>query len=102
MLIDLRTKFPEITGKVVENTLVLADITVNKNMVPFDSRSPFQTSGLRVGTPAITTRGMKEKHMPEIVELIDNVICKIDDPAILDVTKEKVHKLMKDFPLFAY
>jgi glycine hydroxymethyltransferase len=102
MLIDLRTKFPEITGKQVENTLVLADITVNKNMVPFDSRSPFATSGLRVGTPAITTRGLKEKHMPEIVELIDEVIGRINDPAVLDTVKEKVHKLMKDFPLFGY
>jgi len=69
MLIDLRTKFPNLTGRKVENALVLADITVNKNMVPFDSRSPFQTSGLRVGTPAITTRGLKEEHMPVIVEL---------------------------------
>ncbi|MGA3015156.1 MAG: serine hydroxymethyltransferase, partial [Bacteroidales bacterium] len=79
MLIDLRKKFPEITGKLVENTLVKADITVNKNMVPFDSRSPFQTSGLRVGTPAITTRGLKEKDMPVIVELIDNVISDIEN-----------------------
>jgi len=74
MLIDLRTKYPEITGKVVENTLVRADITINKNMVPFDHRSPFQTSGLRVGTPAITTRGLKEEHMAPIVKLIDRVI----------------------------
>jgi glycine hydroxymethyltransferase len=102
MLIDLRTKFPEITGKQVENTLVLADITVNKNMVPFDSRSPFQTSGLRVGTPAITTRGLKEKHMPEIVDLIDEVISQINDPAVLERVKAKVNKLMKEFPLFAY
>ena len=79
MLIDLRSKFPDITGKVVENTLVKADITINKNMVPFDSRSPFQTSGLRVGTPAITTRGLKEKHMEPIVELIDEVISNIDN-----------------------
>jgi glycine hydroxymethyltransferase len=102
MLIDLRTKFPEITGKQVENTLVLADITVNKNMVPFDSRSPFQTSGLRVGTPAITTRGLKEKHMPEIVELVDEVISQINDPAVVEKVRVKVGKLMKDFPLFAY
>jgi glycine hydroxymethyltransferase len=102
MLIDLRTKFPEITGKQVENTLVLADITVNKNMVPFDSRSPFQTSGLRVGTPAITTRGLKEKHMPEIVDLIDEVISQINDPTVLERVKIKVNKLMKEFPLFAY
>jgi glycine hydroxymethyltransferase len=102
MLIDLRTKFPEITGKQVENTLVLADITVNKNMVPFDSRSPFTTSGLRVGTPAITTRGLKEHHMPTIVELIDEVIRDINNEIVVERVKEKVQKLMKDFPLFAY
>ena len=83
MLIDLRTKFPEINGKQVENTLVQAEITVNKNMVPFDSRSPFQTSGLRVGTPAITTRGVKEDLMPVIVQLIDDVISNIEDEKIL-------------------
>ncbi|MCD6355371.1 MAG: serine hydroxymethyltransferase [Prolixibacteraceae bacterium] len=102
MLIDLRTKFPDITGKVVENTLVKADITVNKNMVPFDSRSPFQTSGLRVGTPAITTRGAKEDLMPVIVQLIDDVISNIDDENTLKIVGEKVHQLTKDFPLFAY
>src|SRR5574344_2602988 len=75
MLIDLRTKFPELTGKVADNTLVKADITINKNMVPFDSRSPFQTSGLRIGTPAITTRGLKESDMAEIVDMIDAVLC---------------------------
>ena len=73
MLIDLRTKFPDLTGKKAENTLVLADITINKNMVPFDTRTPFSTSGLRVGTPAITTRGLKEEHMPVIVDMIDRV-----------------------------
>ncbi len=102
MLIDLRTKFPDITGKQVENTLVLADITVNKNMVPFDSRSPFQTSGLRVGTPAITTRGLKEKHMGDIVDLIDEVISNINDEATLNKVRAQVNLLMKDFPLFAY
>jgi glycine hydroxymethyltransferase len=102
MLIDLRTKFPEITGKVVENTLVKADITVNKNMVPFDSRSPFQTSGLRIGTPAITTRGVKEELMPVIVELIDDVISHIDNESTIQSVKEKVNKLMKDYPIFAY
>ena len=102
MLIDLRTKVPEITGKLVENTLVKADITVNKNMVPFDSRSPFQTSGLRLGTPAITTRGLKEEHMEPIVDLIDRVIMAIDDEKKIAGVKEEVHKLMKDFPLFAY
>jgi glycine hydroxymethyltransferase len=102
MLIDLRKKFPEITGKLVENTLVKADITVNKNMVPFDSRSPFQTSGLRVGTPAITTRGMKEEQMPLIVELIDEVICDIENEEKINKTKKKVNEMMKEFPLFAY
>lgn len=102
MLIDLRTKFPEITGKLVENTLVKAEITVNKNMVPFDSRSPFQTSGLRVGTPAITTRGVKENLMPVIVQLIDDVISNIEDEKTLKAVGEKVHQMMKDYPLFAY
>lgn len=102
MLIDLRTKVPEITGKLVENTLVQADITVNKNMVPFDSRSPFQTSGLRVGTPAITTRGLKENHMGIIVEMIDDVITHIEDEKMINSVKEKVNYLMKDFPIFAY
>ncbi len=102
MLIDLRGKFPEITGKVVENTLVKADITVNKNMVPFDSRSPFKTSGLRVGTPAITTRGLKEKHMEPIVELIDEVISNIESETVLANVKKRVNRMMADFPLFAY
>lgn len=102
MLIDLRKKFPGITGKQVENTLVKADITVNKNMVPFDSRSPFQTSGLRVGTPAITTRGLKEKHMPLIVELMDEVISDIENEDKIAQTRKKVNEMMKEFPLFAY
>jgi len=102
MLIDLRGKFPEITGKLAENTLVRADITINKNMVPFDSRSPFQTSGLRVGTPAITTRGLKEQHMEPIVELIDEVISNINDEKVLAAVKSKVNKMMQDFPLFGY
>ena len=102
MLIDLRTKYPGITGKQVENTLVGAEITVNKNMVPFDSRSPFQTSGLRVGTPAITTRGVKEHLMPEIVQLIDDVISDIENEKILKAVGEKVHLMMKEYPLFAY
>lgn len=102
MLIDLRSKFPEITGKVVENTLVKADITVNKNMVPFDSRSPFTTSGIRVGTPAITTRGLKEHHMPVIVDLIDEVISNITDETVLNAVKIKVNSMMEEFPLFAY
>ena len=102
MLIDLRTKFPDITGKQVENTLVRADITVNKNMVPFDSRSPFQTSGLRVGTPAITTRGMKEKHMVKIVTLIDEVIGDFENEAKILKVRGKVNEMMAEFPLFAY
>ncbi len=102
MLIDLRSKFPEITGKKVENTLVQADITINKNMVPFDSRSPFTTSGIRVGTPAITTRGLKEEHAVQIVDLIDEVISNIDNQEVIESVKKKVHKLMEGFPLFAY
>ncbi|OFX56742.1 MAG: serine hydroxymethyltransferase [Bacteroidetes bacterium GWA2_30_7] len=102
MLIDLRTKFPNITGKQVENALVIADITINKNMVPFDSRTPFTTSGLRIGTPAITTRGMNEEHMPLIVEMIDEVISNIDNESRLSVVKTKVNKLMADFPIFAW
>lgn len=102
MLIDLRTKFPDITGKQVENTLVKAHITVNKNMVPFDSRSPFTTSGLRVGTPAVTTRGMKEAHMPLIVDLLDEVISNIENESTLESVGNRVKNLMRDFPLFAY
>lgn len=102
MLIDLRKKFPDITGKKVENTLVQADITVNKNMVPFDSRSPFQTSGLRVGTSAITTRGMTEKHMRPIVELIDDVISDIDNEEKILKVRKQVNEMMDEFPLFAY
>jgi glycine hydroxymethyltransferase len=101
MLIDLRTKFPEISGKKVENTLVLSHITVNKNMVPFDSRSPFLTSGLRVGTPAITTRGLKEEHMGPIVDLIDEVISNVENEAVIARVGEKVIKMMKSFPLFS-
>jgi glycine hydroxymethyltransferase len=101
MLIDLRTKFPEISGKKVENTLVLSHITVNKNMVPFDSRSPFLTSGLRVGTPAITTRGLKEEHMGIIVDLIDEVISDIENDAVIKRVGDKVTSMMKAFPLFS-
>ncbi len=102
MLIDLRPKFPEITGKQVENTLVKAHITLNKNMVPFDSRSPFQTSGVRVGTPAITTRGLKEEHMPLIVEMIDEVISHINDDSIINSVGQKVKDMMSAYPLFTY
>jgi len=101
MLIDLRTKFPDISGKKVENTLVLSHITVNKNMVPFDSRSPFLTSGLRVGTPAITTRGLKEEHMGDIVDFIDEVISNIENQNVITKVGEKVVKMMKSYPLFS-
>jgi glycine hydroxymethyltransferase len=102
MLIDLRTKYPNVTGKQVEAALVNADITINKNMVPFDSRSPFQTSGLRVGTPAITTRGAKEAMMPQIVEMIDHVIANFEDQNAISSVRKKVNELMKDYPLFAW
>ncbi len=99
MLIDLRTKFPDLTGKVVENTLVQADITVNKNMVPFDTRSPFQTSGIRVGTPAITTRGLKENDIKHIVDLIDKVLNNITNENVLTDVRHQVEQLMVGRPL---
>ena len=99
---DLRTKFPELTGKVAEKVLVDADITANKNMVPFDSRSPFQTSGIRLGTPAITTRGVKEDLMGEIVEMIDTVLNNTDNQQIIDSVRAKVNAMMADYPMFAY
>ncbi|MGL5919098.1 MAG: serine hydroxymethyltransferase, partial [Bacteroidales bacterium] len=102
MLIDLRTKFPELTGKVAEKALVEADITVNKNMVPYDSRSPFQTSGIRIGTPAITTRGVKEDFMAEIVEMIDTVLSNHDNPEVIKAVREKVNAVMVKYPMFAY
>lgn len=102
MLVDLRTKFPDLTGKVAEKVLVEADITANKNMVPFDSRSPFQTSGIRLGTPAITTRGAKEEHMGPIVEMIDTVLSNPESPAVIASVREKVNSMMADFPMFAY
>jgi glycine hydroxymethyltransferase len=101
MLIDLRTRFPETSGKKVENTLVKAHITVNKNMVPFDSRSPFLTSGIRVGTPAVTTRGLKESDMATIVSLIDEVITGIENESVIASVRERVVKMMKDYPLFS-
>lgn len=101
MLIDLRTRVEDITGKQVEHTLVEADITVNKNMVPFDSRSPFQTSGIRVGTPAITTRGVKEDLIPGIVDLMDRVIMNIDDKLLIESIRKEVNEMMVDFPMFA-
>ena len=102
MLIDLRTKFPELTGKEAENALVAADITVNKNMVPFDSRSAFKTSGLRVGTPAITTRGLKEADMPVIVDMIDTVLCNPTDEAVRAKITGQVNEMMQNRPLFAW
>lgn len=102
ILVDLRTKFPDLTGKVAEKALVAADITTNKNMVPFDSRSAFQTSGLRFGTPAITTRGLKEDKMPIIVELIDRVLHAPEDETNIAAVRKEVNALMKDYPLFAW
>ncbi len=102
LLIDLRGKFPELTGKVAEKALVLADITVNKNMVPFDSRSAFQTSGIRVGTPAITTRGVKEDKMDYIVELIDRVLSAPEDEAVIASVRKEVNEMMTQYPIFAW
>ena len=102
MLVDLRTKFPELTGKVAEKALVAADITTNKNMVPFDSRSAFQTSGLRFGTPAITTRGLKEDKMEYIAELIDRVLCDAENEENIAAVRKDVNALMADYPLFAW
>ncbi len=99
MLIDLRSK--NITGKDAENLLVSADITVNKNMVPFDDKSPFVTSGIRVGTAAITTRGIKEAQIIKIVELIDKVIANRDNEAVIEEVKEEVNKMMNEYPLFS-
>ena len=102
ILVDLRTKFPDLMGKVAEKALVSADITTNKNMVPFDSRSPFQTSGLRFGTPAITTRGLKEDFMGEIVEMIDTVLSDVENEKTIASVREKVNATMKQYPLFAW
>ncbi len=102
MLVDLRSKYPDLTGKVAENALVAADITVNKNMVPFDSRSAFQTSGIRLGTPAITTRGAKEELMVLIAELIETVLNAPEDENVIATVRSRVNKTMADYPLFAY
>ena len=102
ILIDLRTKFPELTGKVAERVLVEAHITANKNMVPFDSRSPFQTSGIRLGTPAITTRGAKEPLMGQIVELIDHVLSAPEDAQRIAQVRGKVNAIMAEYPMFAW
>ena len=102
LLIDLRSKYPDLTGKVAENALVRADITVNKNMVPFDSRSAFQTSGIRVGTPAITTRGVKENKMAYIVELIDRVLRDPENEAEIAKVRKEVNEMMSPLPIFAW
>lgn len=102
ILVDLRSKFPELTGKVAERVLVEADITANKNMVPFDSRSPFLTSGIRLGTPAITTRGAKEDFMGEIVEMIDTVLSNPESAEVIAAVREKVNRTMEAYPMFAY
>lgn len=102
LLIDLRTKFPDLTGRVAEDALVGADITANKNMVPYDDRSPFQTSGLRFGTPAITTRGLDESLMVEIVEMIDAVLSDVDNEKTIAHVRKKVNDMMKKYPLFAW
>ena len=102
LLIDLRSKFPELSGKTAENMLTEADITTNKNMVPFDDRSPFQTSGLRFGTPAITTRGLKEGVMGEIVEMIDTVLANPGNSKVIESVREKVNSTMSRYPIFAW
>ncbi len=102
ILVDLRSKFPELTGKVAEKALVAADITANKNMVPFDSRSAFQTSGLRFGTPAITTRGLKEDKMDYIAELIDRVLSDAENEENIAAVRKDVNALMENYPLFAW
>lgn len=102
ILLDLRSKFPELTGKLAEKALVDADITANKNMVPFDSRSPFLTSGIRLGTPAITTRGAKEPLMGEIVEMIDTVLHNPENDSVIKSVREKVNAIMADYPMFAW
>ena len=102
MLVDLRTKFPELTGKLAEKCLVAADITTNKNMVPFDSRSAFQTSGIRLGTPAITTRGAKEDLMVLVAELIEKVLNAPEDENVIADVRKQVNEVMAGYPLFAY
>lgn len=102
MLVDLRSKYPDLTGKVAEKALVEADITCNKNMVPFDSRSAFQTSGIRLGTPAITTRGAKEDLMYEIAEMIEMVLSNVEDEKVITQVRNRVNATMAKYPLFAY
>ena len=102
MLVDLRSKYPDLTGKVAEKALVAADLTVNKNMVPFDSRSAFQTSGIRLGTPAITTRGAKEDLMVQIAEFIERVLNAPEDEAVIAQVRSEVNAIMEKYPIFAY
>lgn len=102
VLVDLRSKYPDLTGKVAEKALVQADITVNKNMVPFDTRSAFQTSGIRVGTPAVTTRGLKEDKMALIAELIEEVLNAPEDENIIATVRTRVNEMMRAYPLFAW
>ncbi|MBQ3772369.1 MAG: serine hydroxymethyltransferase, partial [Bacteroidaceae bacterium] len=103
MLVDLRSKYPDLTGKVAEKALVAADITANKNMVPFDSRSAFQTSGIRLGTPAITTRGAKEDLMVEIASMIETVLNAPEDEAVIAKVRAQVNEIMTGYPkLFAW
>lgn len=102
MLLDLRQKYPDLTGKVAENALVSADITVNKNKVPYDERSAFQTSGIRLGTAAMTTRGAKEDMMHLIADLIDEVLADPENDQVIKSVREKVNATMKNYPLFAY
>ena len=102
MLVDLRNKYPDLTGKVAEKALVAADITVNKNMIPFDTRSAFQTSGIRLGTPAITTRGAKEDLMVKIAEFIETVLNAPEDENVIAKVRSEVNAIMADYPLFAY
>ena len=102
MLVDLRAKYPDLTGKVAEKALVAADITVNKNMVPFDTRSAFQTSGIRLGTPAITTRGVKEDQMGVIAAMIEEVLNAPEDEGVIASVRQRVNAMMRDYPLFAY
>ena len=102
MLVDLRSKYPDLTGKVAEKALVAADITVNKNMIPFDTRSAFQTSGIRLGTPAITTRGAKEDLMIKIADFIERVLNAPEDENVIAQVRSEVNAIMADYPLFAY
>ena len=102
MLVDLRSKYPDLTGKVAEKALVAADLTVNKNMVPFDSRSAFQTSGIRLGTPAMTTRGAKEDLMVKVAEFIERVLNAPEDENVIAQVCSEVNAIMEGYPIFAY